>query len=72
MIQNVGGVDRIARAAAGAAALVLAITVLGALEGNLWGVFVGVAGVVLIGTAAFRFCPAYLPIRFSTCKAGTR
>lgn len=72
VVQNVGGADRIVRAAAGLIALLLAFTELGLLEGNMWGILAGLAGVVLLGTATVRFCPAYLPFKFSTCKPASR
>ncbi len=72
VVQNVGGVDRILRGVAGLIVLLLAFTELGLLEGSPWGILAGVAGVVLLGTAAVRFCPAYLPFKFSTCKTAAR
>ena len=72
VVQNVGGVDRILRGAAGLIVLILAFTVLGLLDGTPWGIVAGVAGVVLMGTAVVRFCPAYLPFKFSTCKTAAR
>jgi hypothetical protein len=71
-MQNVGGVDRVVRGIAGAALIAVAFTELGLLEGNMWGILAGVAGLVLLGTAAVRFCPAYLPFRISTCKPAAR
>ncbi len=59
MIANVGGVDRVVRAVAG-------IAILGA--GLYFKSWWGLVGLVPLGTAVFRFCPAYLPFGLSTCK----
>lgn len=59
MIANVGGVDRVVRAVAG-------IAILGA--GLYFKSWWGLVGLVPLGTAVFRFCPAYLPFALSTCK----
>ena len=56
---NVGTTDRIIRAIAGAAVLAWGIT-----NGN---VIADVVGVVLLGTAILKFCPAYLPFKLNTC-----
>jgi hypothetical protein len=63
MKANVGTIDRILRIVAGLALIVLAATgVIG-----LWGWI----GTVPILTGTTRFCPAYLPFGFSTCKKAT-
>lgn len=59
MTANVGGVDRVVRAVAG-------IAILGA--GLYFKAWWGLVGLVPLGTAVFRFCPAYLPFGLSTCK----
>jgi hypothetical protein len=60
MQANVGGIDRIARIAAGATLIALAATgTVGA-----WG-WIGVVPVI---TGLTRWCPAYLPFGLSTCK----
>jgi len=56
---NVGKTDRIVRIVAG-----LAILIAGWVYGSWW----GLVGLLLIGTAVIRFCPAYLPLGISTCK----
>ena len=56
---NVGTTDRIIRAIAGAAALAWGIT-----NGNI---IADIVGVVLLGTAILKFCPAYLPFKLNTC-----
>lgn len=59
MKSNVGGIDRILRLAAGLVMIALAVT--GTI--GVWGWI----GVVLVATAAFRFCPLYTVLGFSTC-----
>lgn len=62
MKENVGGIDKILRGAAGLALLSLLFI----LEGNArwW----GLAGVVPLLTAIFGFCPAYPLLGISTKK----
>jgi hypothetical protein len=69
---NVGSADRLVRLVLGAGALIAAFAFLGAHEGSIVGIIAAVGGVVLIGTALMRFCPAYLPLGVSTCKTGGR
>lgn len=59
MKTNIGSIDRTVRAVVG---LALIAAVLFGLIGP-WGWI----GVVLLATALFRFCPAYLPFGISTC-----
>ena len=60
MKANVGSLDRALRLIAGVVLVLLAATgVIGA-----WGWI----GIVPILTGTTRFCPAYLPFGFSTCK----
>lgn len=56
---NVGSADRIAR-------IVLAVIIfaLGVYYQSLWGLI----GIIPLGTALMRTCPAYLPFGISTCK----
>jgi hypothetical protein len=56
---NVGTTDRILRGIIGAAALAWGIS-----NGN---VIADIIGVVLLGTAILKFCPAYLPFKLNTC-----
>jgi len=58
MKHNVGGIDRIARLVVG-----IGIIGWGVYEQNLWGAI----GIVPLFTAVIGWCPAYLPIGFSTC-----
>lgn len=61
MTQNVGGIDRILRIVAGLAILSLLVL----LDGNArwWGLI----GLVPLGTAVLRWCPAYTLIGVNTC-----
>ena len=57
MKANVGGLDRILRALVG-----LALLGAGLYFKSWW----GLAGLVPLFTAVFRFCPAYVPIGLNT------
>ena len=59
MTPNVGGADRVVRVVVG-----LAIIAAGVYFQSWW----GVVGVVPLLTATIRWCPAYLPFGFNTCK----
>ncbi|HQQ62839.1 MAG TPA: DUF2892 domain-containing protein [Pseudomonadales bacterium] len=62
MNANVGNVDRAIRVVLGVALLSLLVL----LEGNIrW---VGLLGLVMLGTAAIRFCPLYPVIGLNTCQ----
>ena len=63
MKTNVGTVDRVLRISVG----------LGLISASLSG-YIGLwgwVGVVPLATGIFRFCPAYLPLGFSTCTNKT-
>lgn len=60
MIKNIGGADRVIRIAVGAAILAIGLS-----EGMPWWTWLGL---IPIGTALIRWCPAYLPFRISTAK----
>lgn len=60
MKMNVGGVDRSLRIVLGV--LLIALSVTGVI--GVWGWL----GVVPLLTGIFRFCPAYLPFGWSTCR----
>lgn len=60
MIANVGGIDRIARITVGIVLIALAAT--GKAGAWAW------IGVVPLFTGLTRWCPAYLPFGFSSCK----
>lgn len=55
---NVGGTDRMIRIVAG-----VVIILLGFYFQSWW----GAVGIVPILTGALRWCPAYVPLGFSTC-----
>lgn len=59
MKPNVGGLDRLLRIVAG-------VAILGA--GYYFKSWWGLVGLLPILTGTFRFCPAYLPFGFSSCK----
>lgn len=59
MKKNVGPVDQILRLLIG-----LVIAILGVVFENWW----GLAGVVLVATAIFNFCPIYWVTKLSTAK----
>lgn len=55
---NVGGIDRVLRAVIG-----LALIAFGVVYGNYWWIL----GLVILGTAVFRFCALYKLLGISTC-----
>jgi hypothetical protein len=61
MQANVGSIDRGARMLIGLG--LIAATLLGSI--GAWGWI----GLVPLATGLFRFCPAYLPFGFSSCRA---
>lgn len=65
MNTNVGSTDRIIRLAVGIVLILLAF-----LAGwtGLWKWLGVIVGVVLVGTALMRSCPAYSILGISTCK----
>ncbi|MBK1724805.1 YgaP family membrane protein [Thiocystis violacea] len=58
---NIGNNDRLIRAALGA------VLIASVFFGGHW--IAGLIGAVLLGTAWFRFCPAYALFHFSSDKA---
>lgn len=56
---NMGSADRIIRAVLGAAVIA---------AGVYFQSWFGAIGLVLLGTAAVGWCPAYLPFGISTCR----
>jgi hypothetical protein len=59
---NIGNIDRLVRGIVGVLLLVIAFL------GNLWVALAVLIGAVLLGTAYFRFCPAYTIFNFSSNK----
>jgi hypothetical protein len=71
-MQNIGSTDRLLRLIVG---LILVVLGLGPRIGlpvfvgfGGYGWLVGIVGLVLIVTAAIRFCPAYTLLGMNTCK----
>lgn len=60
MKQNVGGVDKVIRIVAG-------VALIGAAAAQVVPWWVGVIGVVPLGTALLGICPAYSLLGLSTC-----
>lgn len=56
---NVGGTDRIIR-------IILGVVII--LAGVYFKSWWGAVGILLMVTGLVRFCPAYIPFGFSTCK----
>lgn len=72
---NVGTVDRTIRFLLGVALLLSPFLPSLAVFFTGWGVWkfaVAAAGLVLIATAVFRVCPAYLLLGIRTCGVGKR
>jgi hypothetical protein len=63
MNPNVGSIDRVIRITVG-------IALIGATLAGMIGPW-GWLGVIPLATGVFRFCPAYLPLRWSTCRSHT-
>lgn len=74
-MRNVGGLDRILRFAVGAL-LILFPFVPGLRElvagWGGWQYALTVAGIGMVSTAFFRFCPAYILFGIRTCPASRR
>ena len=67
--KNVGPVDRAFRAVVGIILVLLAFAMLGVTDGSVAGIVAIAVGAMLLLTAAIGFCPAYLPLKLSTCQA---
>lgn len=66
MAKNVGGLDRAIRAVVGGGLIYYAMSNLPGAQDYM--VPAGMVGFVLILTAVFGWCPAYLPFGIKTCK----
>ncbi|WP_137180781.1 DUF2892 domain-containing protein [Roseomonas sp. AR75] len=67
-MRNVGSFDRAFRFALGAALVAAPFLLAGAFAPlGAWRFAVAAWGVVMLGTAAFRFCPAYTLLGIRTC-----
>ena len=62
-MKNVGKIDRIIRLVLGILLISLAVG-LQIATGHLW--WIGIIGLILLGTAVFSFCPLYLPFKIHT------
>jgi hypothetical protein len=65
MKRNMGTIDRVVRAIIGIVVLGVGF---GVLSGGA-GIALGVIGAVLFATSLIRWCPLYVPFRFTTRKA---
>ena len=65
MRPNIGTTDRALRLALGV--ILIALALLAGLDGALR-VAAMVAGIVMVGTAAIRFCPLYTLFGLRTCR----
>ena len=73
MVANVGGIDRVLRFIAGVVLILVPFVApsVPALAGlGNWAWLIGAVGVVMLLTAAFRFCPAYPLLGVNTCGRG--
>ena len=69
MIANVGTMDRALRLAVGAALIALALfSGAGLFDAVAWKYGAVAIGVVMIATAALRFCPLYSLLGIRTCR----
>jgi Protein of unknown function (DUF2892) len=66
MAKNVGGADRVIRAVVGAGLIYYAMSNLPGAQD--WMVPAGMVGFILLLTAIFSRCPAYMPFGINTCK----
>jgi hypothetical protein len=60
-MKNVGGIDRIIRITVG-----LALITYAAVTGSTWAYL----GILPLATGLIGWCPAYCPLKMSTCKSG--
>ena len=67
MTANEGGIDRLVRLVLGIALAALAWFYMAAL-GTVWAAVIGIAGVILVVTAAIGWCPLYAMFGISTSK----
>jgi hypothetical protein len=67
MAKNVGGADRLVRAVVGGALIYYAMSNLPGSENYM--VPAGLVGLILLLTAIFGWCPAYMPFGIKTRKA---
>lgn len=70
-MRNEGTADRVIRFILGVGLLAVAWFMLDLGTGNVMGIVAAVVSVVLMGTAAIGFCPAYRLFGIRTCKLAT-
>ena len=68
MTINVGTTDRVLRAVAGLILLALPFATAAVAPSSGLGILLIVVGLVLVGTAALRFCPLYRLFGIRTCS----
>lgn len=64
MICNIGGADRLERIFHGVVFLLVALF----LVDGMWRYILGGYGLIRLLTGVFAFCPAYIPLKYSTRK----
>lgn len=64
---NENGIDRIVRLVLGLGLVAVAWLYMASL-GTVLAIIIGVAGLILLGTAAIGWCPLYSIFGISTCK----
>lgn len=67
MAKNVGGMDRVIRVVIGGGLIYYAMSNLPGAQDMM--VPAGMVGFIVLLTAVFGRCPAYMPFGFNTCKA---
>jgi hypothetical protein len=67
MAKNVGGVDRLIRAVVGIG-LLASLMLNNDFISNYGMPYIMIVGLVVLATAIFGWCPAYLPFGIKTCK----
>ena len=65
---NIGNADRIIRGILGIALIIVAFLLLDAADAEIGGIVLAVFGVLLIVTAATRYCVGYTLFHYSTFK----
>lgn len=66
MKPNIGNTDRIVRAVLGLALILIGLLV--PMSSTALQIILLVLGVILVVTAAIRFCPLYVPFKLNTLK----
>ena len=65
LVQNEGSVDRIIRVIAGVVLIILGFFMVP----GMWGIILGVVGVISLLTGAVGTCPLYMPFGINTKKS---